>query len=302
MRRIRLCAGALALAALAAVPSPASAQLAPGVADCNVLAQPAPRAFAVALDGRSRATVLDRYGGAFQRNRLFVRWTVRISGFTADVPVRAAEFVVDTRVMHTDSTVSQRDGMATLLWAVSSRRFAAGEHVLRIRLLPRDGEGETREIEIPFQATECPFATFSGAALRRPRPLVVLTWASAAEGPGPELGSVVATLRAGPRLVAPQVRPGATVGWLDAGRRYNLRAPRSGSTLLAEGGLRVRLDVARQRVTVTGLPAGVTSVTVRLRAGILRVGAGCSRAWFEGELRGSRGDVARVEARDARRC
>jgi hypothetical protein len=297
MPRRHLRAAAAAFCTLGSLPAPAAGQST--TTDCSVVAPHPARTFAVALGDGARATVRDLHGGAFQRNRLPVRWTVRISGFAHEPPVTAAEFVVDGRMRHTDHTPRVREGRASLQWAVPSRRFSAGDHVLRIRLRGP----KPREIEIPFQATECPFAAFSGAALRRPRPLAVLTWASAQEGPGPPLSSVAATLQAGATLAAPRARPGAAVGSLatNASRR-TLRASRSGSVLLADGELRVTLDAARRRVAVSGLPEGVTRVLVRLSAGILRVSRRCTRARFEAELRGIRGDVASLESRDARRC
>jgi hypothetical protein len=301
MPRSRRFIAAAASGALLALPAPAVAQQPASGQECAVVAAPAPRTFAVDLADGARATVTDRYGGAFQRNRLFVQWTVRLRGFGERPPLAGVQYVVDGRLMHTDDTARVRDGEATWQWATLSRRFATGDHVLTIRLLGAAGSGN-REMSIPFQATDCPYATFSGAALRRPRPLAVLSWASAAEGPGPDLTSVLATLRGGARFAAPAVRPGAAVGWLDAGRRYTLIAPRSGPTLLAVGPLRVLLDVRRRQVAVSGLPAGTTSVVVRLRAGILRPSAGCSRAEFDAQLRGSAGDVAALRTRDARRC
>src|SRR5436309_4927661 len=148
---------ATALAAVLAVAAPAAAAV---PAQCALVAPPASRTFAVVLAGGARATVVDRYGGAFQRTRRFVQWTVRMSGFSGSAPVSAADFVVDGRVVHTDDTIqSRRPGQATLQWATSSNGFAAGDHQLVIRLHQRTGE--TREIEIPFTATNCPFASFS---------------------------------------------------------------------------------------------------------------------------------------------
>jgi hypothetical protein len=271
-------------------------------AQCSLLAPPHPRTFAVALPGGARATVVDQYGGAFQRNRLFVQWTVRVSRFSRVVPVTSVEFVVDGRVAHVDDTVrARKPGQASFEWATLSRRFAAGDHQLVIRLHERGGD--TREIEIPFSATDCPFATFYGEALRKPQPLAAITWDSAFENePGPDLASVAATLRSGARLGRPRARPGAAVGDIEIARRTaTLTAPRSGDVLLRAGGLKVTLDVRRQRVSVTGLAPGTTSVTLRLRAGILRV-TGCSRVVFDGELVSAAGDRVTMRARDVRRC
>lgn len=309
MTFLRCFKGLSLLTAVPAVTALPAAALADTVASpgCALVAPPGPRTFAVTLAGGARASVLDRYGGAFQRNRLFVQWTVRISRFSGPAPLTAAEFVVDGRVMHTDDTVRMRKPhQATLEWATPSRRFAAGEHKLIIRLRTRPtnptARPPVREIEIPFEATDCPFAAFSGEALRKPRALGVISWASAIEGPGPDLASVAATLRWGASFGAPRARPGAGVGEVAvANTTYPLRAPRSGGVLLRSGLLTVTLDVAHRRVAVTGLPDGTTVVTLRLRAGILRT-AGCSRATFAGELRSAAGDRVEMAARDVRRC
>lgn len=284
------------------VPMMAAAVAAAGPAQCALVAPPQPRTFAVTLASGARAGVVDRYGGAFQRNRLFVQWTVRMSRFTGPAPLTSAEFAVDGRVAHVDDTVRVRKpGEASLQWATLSRRFSAGDHTLVIRLHERGGD--VREIEIPFTATDCPFASFTAEALRKPRPLAVMTWASSFEnGPGPDLASVAAAPRSGARLRAPRARPGAAVGDIQAaGRTTALTAPRSGGVLLHAGALTVTLDVARQRVTVTGLPSGTTSVSMHLRAGILGAD-GCSRAVFGGALTSAAGDRVTIPWRDARRC
>jgi hypothetical protein len=77
----------------------------------------------------------------------------------------------------------------------------------------------------------------------------------------------VAFLGTGVLARIPSAARGRAAGTLktDTGRTYDLRVPRRGATLLSHGKLRVVLHPgARRFITVSGLPAGVHTVMLRL--------------------------------------
>jgi hypothetical protein len=239
------------LLALVALPAGGSAAPAPTPACAAILAPRPAIELPVQVAPGLTVRVRDPYGGLIARNRLFVAFSVRYRKPADRARVAAVTWTLDGAAPRRDE-----GGRDQLL--APSTMYAAGRHVVRVRLQPAGG-GRAVEAELQVTATDCQLAHLSQRADLRGGGLE----AAVASG-GPALRAI--ELRPGSgRFGRPSARLG-TVG-LSGGRTRALRA-----SALSRGGRSLR---------ITGLPRGTTAVRVRLAPGVLARGHRCSlSAWL----------------------
>jgi hypothetical protein len=214
-----------ALAALFAWAATACAAPPPNACGALVAQRPAievPVRVAPGLTVRVR----DPYGGVIARNRLFVAFSIRYARPSDRARVAAVTWLLDGRPPRRDE-----GGRDQLL--APSTMFAAGAHVITVRITPAGGD--TVEAALQVTATDCRLATLTP---RRDR-----------------AGGIVMHIDSGgPALRAVDLVAG-------------VRMPRSGrfGTVTAAG--RTRPVRARR---ITGLPSGTTALRVRLDPGVAR--------------------------------
>jgi hypothetical protein len=286
MRRLVLPA-LLVIAALA----PAAASAAgPQPPNCPLLAARQAVDHPLTLPDGTKVVARDPYGGLLSRNRLFFDFSVRRPhNLGAPGGVAEVSWALDGTVVRTDPKPPYEwKGLSG-----SNRRMPAGDHQISVSVAPAGG-GTAVTTSFTITATDCQPATAfvsideSLGGGRHPVGGSQLDASSAFESDtGPTMTSV-AFAGAGFSTRIPSSSRGRQAGTLTvgsgdrAGRTYRLTVPRRGSTLLRRGGLRVVLHPgARRFLTVTGLPAGIRSTSVRL------VGAG-ARGLFVKHGRGNR--------------
>lgn len=249
MKTCRLALVALAAFLVAGVGA-ASAAPAPNPA-CGVIA---PQRAAIELPVRVApgliVRVRDPYGGVFARSRLFVQFSLRYARPADRARVADVTWLLDGRPPRRDE--GGRDA-----FLAPSTMFAAGSHVITVRITPVGG-GSPVEAALQVTATDCRLATI---VPRRDRAGSVRV---AIDSGGPPLRAV--TLLGAFR--APRVRPIGTV--TAHGRTWTLRSLR-----------------------ITGLPPNTTALRVRLAPGVAR-GRLCS---LMAQLDGGVGPPVRVAPR-----
>jgi hypothetical protein len=252
------------LVALLALPVAGSAAPAPNAACATILAPRRAVELPVQVAPGLTVRVRDLYGGLIARNRLFVAFSIRYANPGDRARVASVTWTLDGGAPRRDE-----GGRDQLL--APSTMYAAGPHVVRVRIAPAGG-GVAVEAELQVTATDCQLASVS----QRPdaRGGVEVAVASG----GPPLRSI--ELRAGSgRFGRPRGGRLGTVA-LPGGRQRALRA-----SALSRGGRALR---------IAGLPPGSTAVRVRLAAGVVRAGHRCAlSAW----LRGGDGALVRVVQR-----
>jgi hypothetical protein len=263
MRRLVLPAMAIAAALLPAGASAAG----PQPPTCPLLAPRAAVEYPMTLPDGTKVVARDPYGGLLSRNRLFFDFSVRGPGGIAEVT-----WALDGKVVRTDPR-------APYEWkgvSGSDRRMPAGDHQITVTVAPSDG-GAAVSTTFALTATDCQPATAfasideSLGAGAHPVGGSQLDASSSFESDtGPTMTSV-AWSGSGfatriPRSARNRVVGTLTIGNGDrAGRNYRLRVPRTGTTLLRRGSLRVVLHPGAARfLTVDGLPDSIRSTSVRL--------------------------------------
>jgi len=242
------------LATLLALPAAAASAAPAPNAPCAAIVAPG-RAIELPVQVAPGLTVRvrDPYGGVIARNRLFVAFSIRYANPADRARVAAVTWTLDGQAPRRDE-----GGRDQLL--APSRMYAAGRHVVGVRIAPVGG-GAPVEAELQVTATDCQLASLS-------------------QGPGARGGLDVAVASGGPGLRSIELRPGSgrfgtprggrlgTVG-LSGGRSRALRA-----SALGRGGRSLR---------ITGLPHGTSAVRVRLAAGVVAAGHRCAlSAWLTG--------------------
>ena len=255
----------------AALPGPAAAA-GPQPPNCPLYATPHAIEHALTLPGGEHLVARDPYGGLLARNRLFFAFGVQRQGGGRVTGVAQVTWARDGQVVRTDPT-------APFQWAGvsgSRKRMPAGDHVITVTVTPSGG-GTPVVTSFALTATDCqPASTFSeigwttaGSQPRRGSRLYATS--SLESGSGPVLGAAAFRSADVSVVVNPTAR-GHVAGTVsygpgDGGRltTRTLRVPRTGSTLLSRGGLKVALHAGSQHfLTVQGLPARTREVTVSL--------------------------------------
>jgi hypothetical protein len=258
----------LAIAAAAMVPVAARAAT-PQPPNCPLWTHPAPKQYPLAMRDGTQLVARDPYGGTLARNRLFFNFSV--SGTPAALAKVAR---VDWRL---DGDLKRSDDRRPFTWfglSSAKTRIAPGDHVVSVTVF--SAAGLTASTEFALGATGCQPAEF-GAALAdpaNPKSGTQMWWLASFEGPAtaPPLRSVEALAHTNVAASLPASVRGRAVGTLKirpansaVERRYVLRAPRHGTTLLRRGALRVVLQPgAKRMLIITGLPALTRDVHVDL--------------------------------------
>jgi hypothetical protein len=242
------------LAALLAPPATASAAPAPNAPCAGILAPGRAIELPVQVAPGVTVRVRDPYGGLFARNRLFVGFSVRYASRADRARVASVTWTIDGRAPRRDE-----GGRDQLL--VPSRMYAAGRHVIGVRIAPVGGATPV-EAELQVTATDCQLASL--APLPDARGGLAVDVGSG----GPALRTVALTPGSG-RFGAPRGGRLGTVAVLPGGRERPLRAD-----ALRRGGRALR---------IAGLPHATTAVRVRLAAGVVAPGHRCAlSAWLRG--------------------
>jgi hypothetical protein len=263
---------------LAALAPAGAAAAGPQPPDCPLYAPHAAVEHPLTLPDGSKVVARDPYGGLLARNRLFFDFAVGKPGRGgAPAGVAQVTWALDGKIVRTDPKPPfEWKGVSG-----SDRRMPAGDHQITIAVTPAGG-GVPASTTFALTATDCQPASanaFVDETIRRRSGSThgsVLYAASAFEGgEGPTMRSFT-FLGDGVTARIPAAARGLVAGTLQAGRTYTLRVPRTGTTLLARGALRVVLHPgARRFLTVTGLPLGVREATLQL---VGRGGGGLLRA------------------------
>jgi hypothetical protein len=267
MRRLVL--PVLALAALL----PASASAAgPQPPDCPLMGPRKAIDHPLTLPDGTKVVARDPYGGLLSRNRLFFDFSVRRpGGLGAPGGVAEVTWALDGKVVRTDPKPPYEwKGLSG-----SDRRMPVGDHQIAVSVAPVGG-GVAVSTAFALTATDCQPATAfasideslgGGAHPVGGSQLDASSSFESSEGP---TMTAVAFAGTGFATRLPRSSRGHAAGTLTltsggADREYRLRAPRSGTTLLRRGAIRVRLHPGSRRfLTVSGLPAGTREISVRL--------------------------------------
>ena len=244
-----------ALLALPALPAAAASAAPAPNAPCAAIVAPG-RAIELPVQVAPGLTVRvrDPYGGLIARNRLFVAFSVRYASPAHRARVASVTWTVDGRAPRRDE-----GGRDQLL--APSRMYAAGRHVVGVRIAPVGG-GAPVEAELQVTATDCQLASLAPLPAGRGRLAI-----DVASG-GPALRSIELTPGSG-RFGAPRGGRLGSVAVLPGGRERPLHAD-----ALTRGGRALRL---------TGLPPGTIAVRVHLAAGVVAPGHRCAlSAWLTG--------------------
>jgi hypothetical protein len=259
-----------------------AAALVPGVTsaaglqppDCPLLAPRKAVDHPLTLPDGTKVVARDPYGGLLSRNRLFFDFSVR-RPVAGGAPGGVAEVT-----WALDGTVVRTDPKPPYEWkgvSGSNRRMPVGDHQITVSVAPVGG-GTPATTTFAITATDCQpataFASIDESLGGGSHPVggSQLDASSSFESAdGPTMTSV-AFSGTGFATRVPRSSRGRDAGTLTvsggergAGKSYRLHVPRSGATLLRRGGLRVVLHPGAKRfLTVTGLPAGIHSASVRL--------------------------------------
>jgi hypothetical protein len=264
-RRLPVVLPVATLLALLALPVAGSAAPAPNAACATILAPRRAVELPVQVAPGLTVRVRDPYGGLIARNRLFVAFSIRYANPGDRARVASVTWTLDGGAPRRDE-----GGRDQLL--APSTMYAAGPHVVRVRIAPAGG-GVAVEAELQVTATDCQLASVS-------------------QRPDARGGVEVAVASGGPPLRSIELRAGS-------GRFGRPRGGRLGTVALAPGGrerlLRASaLSPGGRALRIAGLPPGSTAVRVRLAAGVVRAGHRCAlSAW----LRGGDGALVRVVQR-----
>jgi hypothetical protein len=256
----------IALVAVAALPATAASAATPQPPGCPLYAAGPAKNYAIALPGGGTVTARNPYDALLARNRLFFDFSVR--GTQADLAkVQKVEWAMD-------GTTVRSDPRAPFEWkglSGSKTRMPPGDHTIKVTAFTAAGQAAT---QFTIGATDCqPASAFAELPKRVGTSPVRMAVFSSFEGPvtAPPLDRVAFTATKNVVAALPASVRGRTVGRLEvttgANRRtsYTLRAPRRGTTLLRKGALSVVLHPGRKRLLdVTGLPAGTSSIDLRL--------------------------------------
>jgi hypothetical protein len=262
---IRLPLLAVTAAALA-LPAVASAGSGPPPADCPLWA---PRAQVEHAIGGTQLVARDPYGGLLARNRLFFSFSVR--GSSADLAnVASVSWALDGAVKRTDTTLPFQ-------WSAqsgSSKRMPAGDHTITVTVTPKGG-GAPASTSFALTATDCQPAGFIPEVPKK-RGVSSYDFQSAIErGGGPDLTGVAITGSSNVKATLPRALRGKKIGTLaltDAAGKSKTYTLKGFPAALARDGVRVQLTAGSSRfLRITGLPAGITSVRVKLVAGIAQL-------------------------------
>jgi hypothetical protein len=273
MRRFVLSALAMLCAAAALLPAGASAA-GPQPPDCPLLAPRKAVDHPLTLPDGTKVVARDPYGGLLSRNRLFFDFSVRRPGnLGAPGGVAEATWALDGTVVRTDPKPPYEwKGVSG-----SNRRMPAGDHQISVSVAPAGG-GVAVTTSFAITATDCQpataFASIDESLGGGAHPVggsQLDATSSFESATGPTMTSVAFSgsgfATRVPRSSRVHAAGTLTISGGDrgAGRSYALRVPRSGATLLRRGALRVVLHPGAKRfLTVTGLPAGIRSASVRL--------------------------------------
>ena len=247
---LALLAALLASAGLAVAASAAPAPAPSAV--CPAILAPRPAIeLPVQVTPGVMVRVRDPYGGLIARNRLFVAFSVRYPSPAARARVAAVTWTLDGAPPRRDE-----GGRDQLL--APSTMFAAGRHVIGVRIQPVGGTPAV-EAELQVTATDCQLASLTQGVDASGR-------VTAAVGSG------------GPALSAVELRPGS-------GRFGTPRGGRLGTVVLADGRTRSLRASALTRggrsLHIAGLPHATTEVRVRLARGVVAPGHRCAMtAWL----------------------
>lgn len=261
----------LALLVLAVVAPAASAATKDTVA-CTAIVDDRPTVrHEVALGGGLTAYVDDRYGGYVSRQTH--------GAFAFTLRVRRGTHVLDReeRVAAVDVTGETIDGRATRNPFYANSRLMIGRHVFAFSLT-RAGETKPFTLRVGFTVGACGPAQAYGALTSRHGGLALDAWSGRNErGGNPTLDGVALVGSRDVRVHIPPATRGRIAGRLllrgatfDARPKpLTLRVPRTGTTLLRRGALRVILDPPQQGgfLVVNGLPAHTTGVALQLTGG-----------------------------------
>lgn len=261
--RLPLLAAAAVVSAAALVPSAASAGSGPPPADCPLWAPQAKVEHAIP---GTNLTARDPYHGLLARNRLFFSFSVR--GAAADLAnVASVSWALDGKVVRTDPTLPfQWSGQSG-----SSKRMPAGDHQITVTVTPKSGAPASTSFALT--ATDCQPVGFY-AEVPKARGATTLGFQSAIErGGGVDLDGVSATATKNVKVVLPRAKRGKAIGSIaligENGQTIKSYTLKGAATALKRDGITVRFAPGAKRfLRVTGLPAGVKNVTVKLTSGI----------------------------------
>ncbi|MEN3283240.1 MAG: hypothetical protein V7607_4380 [Solirubrobacteraceae bacterium] len=273
MRRLVLPALATLCVAAAVVPVATSAA-GPQPPDCPLLGPRKAVDHPLTLPDGTKVVARDPYGGLLSRNRLFFDFSVRRPGHLgAPRGVTEVSWALDGTVVRTDPKPPYEwKGVSG-----SNRRMPAGDHQISVSVAPAGG-GAAVTTSFAITATDCQPATAFvsideslGGGTHPVGGSQLDATSSFESATGPTMTSV-AFSGSGFATRVPRSSRGHAAGTLTisggdrgAARSYRLGVPRSGTTLLRRGALHVALHPGATRfLTVTGLPAGIRSASVRL--------------------------------------
>lgn len=265
--RLPLLAVAAVSALAGALPAAAAAGSGPPPADCPLWAVHPKVEHAIP---GTNLTARDPYGGLLARNRLFFSFSVR--GADSDLAnVASVTWALDGTVKRTDDT-------KPFQWAAqsgSSKRMPAGDHTITVTVTPKAG-GPPATTSFALTATDCQPAGFY-PEVPKARGSSFYNFQSAIErGGGPDLDGVALEATTNVKASLPRALRGRKIGTLfisgeraGTGKTYTLKG---GSVALSRGSLRVRfVPGAKRFLRVTGLPAGIKNVQIRLLPGITQL-------------------------------
>jgi hypothetical protein len=239
------------LAALVVAPAAASATPAPASSCAALVAARAPIELPVRVAPGLIVRVRDPYGGLIARNRLFVAFSIRYAHPADRAGVASVTWTLDGRSPRRDE-----GGRDQLL--APSKMYSPGVHVIGVRIASAGG-GAPVEAQLQVTATDCQLATISPNLA--PPGTMTLDVASG----GPSLRAIELVPARG-RFAVPR---GGRLGTATfAGRSRPLRAS--------------ALDSRHRTLRIAGLPAGTTTVRVRLARGVGPGDACAMRATLEG--------------------
>jgi hypothetical protein len=265
----------LALAVLAAVvPAAATASPAAGPQPptCPLMGARQSVDHPLTLPDGTKVVARDPYGGLLARNRLFFDFSVREPGKRTPSGIAEVTWSLDGKVVRTDPKPPYEwKGLSG-----SDRRMPAGEHQITVSVMPAGG-GSAVSTTFAITATDCQPATAfvsideSLGGGKHPAGGSQLNASSSFESSqGPTMTSLKFT-GSGFATRIPSATRGHDAGTLTLSnggrseRSYHLRVPRSGSTLLHRGSLRVTLHPGAKRfLTVSGMPDFARTASIRL--------------------------------------
>jgi hypothetical protein len=288
----------VSLALLALAPAGAAAA-GPQPPNCPLYAPRNAFEHPIVLPSGATVVARDPYGGLLPRNRLFFDFGLRKrSGAGAPRGIAEVTWALDGRIVRTDPRPPYEwKGLSS-----SDSRMPAGDHQITVSVVPVGGSPVSTTF--PLTATDCqPASAFVqiderlGPHGRRGSQLDATSAFESDDGP---TMTSVAFSGSGFAARLPRALRGRDAGTLtidgNARRSFRMKVPRSGTTLLRSGSLRVTVRPgARRFLTVAGLPDGVHHVSLRLNGRGLfvkrRVGRNRCHYSTAAEIAGPAGEV-----------